>query len=320
LGMPLLDVQDLKTHFFTEDGVVQAVDGVSFQLEPGQKMGLVGESGCGKSVTALSIMRLVPDPPGRIVSGRILFDGVDLVQIPKEEMRTVRGRRISMIFQDPMTSLNPVFTVGYQIDEAIQLHQGLEREEARRKTLEMLETVNIANPDRVANSYPHELSGGMRQRCMIAMALSCRPKLLIADEPTTSLDVTIEAQILDLIDDLNRKLNTALLLITHDMGIIAEMCQKVAVMYGGTIVEMADTRTLFKAPRHPYTVGLLRSIPSLSVEKTDLKIIPGSVPDLINPPPGCRFHPRCEHCKEACKRERPKLVDVGGGHLVACHL
>ncbi len=318
--MPLLDVQDLKTHFFTEDGVVQAVDGVSFQLEPGQKMGLVGESGCGKSVTALSIMRLVPDPPGRIVSGRILFDGVDLVQIPKEEMRTVRGRRISMIFQDPMTSLNPVFTVGYQIDEAIQLHQGLEREEARRKTLEMLETVNIANPDRVANSYPHELSGGMRQRCMIAMALSCRPKLLIADEPTTSLDVTIEAQILDLIDDLNRKLNTALLLITHDMGIIAEMCQKVAVMYGGTIVEMADTRTLFKAPRHPYTVGLLRSIPSLSVEKTDLKIIPGSVPDLINPPPGCRFHPRCEHCKEACKRERPKLVDVGGGHLVACHL
>ncbi len=230
--MPLLDIQELKTHFFTEDGVVQAVDDVSFQLEPGQKMGLVGESGCGKSVTALSVMRLIPDPPGRIVSGRILFDGIELVQIPKEEMRTVRGRQISMIFQDPMTSLNPVFTVGSQIDEAIELHQGLEAEEARQKTLQMLETVNIANTDRVANSYPHELSGGMRQRCMIAMALSCRPKLLIADEPTTSLDVTIEAQILDLIDDLNRKLNTALLLITHDMGIIAEMSQKVAVMYG----------------------------------------------------------------------------------------
>lgn len=317
--MPLLDIQELKTHFFTEDGVVQAVDDVSFQLEPGQKMGLVGESGCGKSVTALSVMRLIPDPPGRIVSGRILFDGIDLVQIPKEEMRTVRGRQISMIFQDPMTSLNPVFTVGSQIDEAIELHQGLEAEEARQKTLQMLETVNIANTDRVANSYPHELSGGMRQRCMIAMALSCRPKLLIADEPTTSLDVTIEAQILDLIDDLNRKLNTALLLITHDMGIIAEMSQKVAVMYGGTIVEMADTRTLFKGPQHPYTVGLLESIPSLSVEKTDLKIIPGSVPDLIKPPAGCRFHPRCDQCKEACRHERPLLVDVGGGHLVACH-
>jgi len=318
--MPLLDVQELKTYFFTEDGVVQAVDGVSFELEPGQKMGLVGESGCGKSVTALSVMRLIPDPPGRIVSGRILFDGIDLVQIPKDEMRTVRGRQISMIFQDPMTSLNPVFTVGSQIDEAIQLHQGLEADEARQKTLQMLETVNIANTDRVANSYPHELSGGMRQRCMIAMALSCRPKLLIADEPTTSLDVTIEAQILDLIDDLNRKLNTALLLITHDMGIIAEMSQKVAVMYGGTIVEMADTRTLFKAPQHPYTVGLLESIPSLSVEKTDLRIIPGSVPDLIKPPAGCRFHPRCSQCKEACRQERPHLVDVGGGHLVACHL
>ena len=318
--MALLDVQELKTYFFTEDGTVQAVDGVSFELEPGQKMGLVGESGCGKSVTALSVMRLIPDPPGRIVSGRILFDGIDLVQIPNDQMRTVRGRQISMIFQDPMTSLNPVFTVGNQIDEAIQLHQGLEAEKARQKTLQMLETVNIANTDRVANSYPHELSGGMRQRCMIAMALSCRPKLLIADEPTTSLDVTIEAQILDLIDDLNRKLNTALMLITHDMGIIAEMSQKVAVMYGGTIVEMADTRTLFKAPQHPYTVGLMESIPSLSVEKTDLKIIPGSVPDLIRPPAGCRFHPRCDQCKEACRHERPHLVDVGGGHLVACHL
>jgi oligopeptide/dipeptide ABC transporter ATP-binding protein len=317
--MPLLDVQDLKTHFFTEDGVVQAVDGVSFQIEPGEKMGLVGESGCGKSVTALSVMRLVPDPPGKIVAGSIRFEGKDILSFSTDEMRKVRGRSISMIFQDPMTSLNPVFTVGDQVDEAIILHQQLESEEARRKTIEMLEMVNIANPERVADTYPHELSGGMRQRCMIAMALSCRPKLLIADEPTTALDVTIEAQILDLIDDLNQKLNTALLLITHDMGVIAEMCDRVAVMYGGNIVEYADVRTLFEEPRHPYTVGLLGSIPSLAVEKEDLKIIPGSVPDLINPPAGCRFHPRCSGCKEICRRDKPELVDLGDGHLVACH-
>lgn len=317
--MSLLDVQDLKTYFFTEDGVVQAVDGVSFQIEAGQKMGLVGESGCGKSVTALSVMRLIPDPPGEIVGGKIFFDDRNLVDLPKDEMRKVRGRSISMIFQDPMTSLNPVFTVGFQIDEAIQLHQGLEPEEARQKTVEMLELVRIANPEGVADTYPHELSGGMRQRCMIAMALSCRPKLLIADEPTTALDVTIEAQILDLIDDLNQKLDAGLLLITHDMGVIAGMCEKVAVMYGGTIVEMADARALFKDPQHPYTIGLLGSIPSLAVEKEDLKIIPGSVPDLINPPSGCRFHPRCKFCMDVCKRERPELVDVGNGHYVACH-
>jgi oligopeptide/dipeptide ABC transporter ATP-binding protein len=317
--MPLLDVKDLMTHFFTEDGVVQAVDGVSFQIEPGQKMGLVGESGCGKSVTALSVMRLIPDPPGKIVGGQVLFDGEDLVQVPKDRMRAYRGASISMIFQDPMTSLNPVFTVGYQIDEAIQLHQGLEADEARAKTIEMLEIVRIANPERVADTYPHELSGGMRQRCMIGMALSCRPKLLIADEPTTALDVTIEAQILDLINDLNQRLNTALLLITHDMGVIAQMCERVAVMYGGVIVEMADARALFDDPRHPYTQGLLGSIPSIAVGKEDLKIIRGSVPDLINPPEGCRFHPRCDSCKGVCKRERPGLVNTGNGHLVACH-
>ena len=318
--MPLIDVQDLRTHFFTEDGVVQAVDRVSFQIEPGQKMGLVGESGCGKSVTALSIMRLIPDPPGKIVGGKILFDGKDLVQLSQQEMRNIRGGSISMIFQDPMTSLNPVFTVGDQIDEAIQLHQGLEPEEAREKTIEILEMVRIANPERIADNYPHELSGGMRQRCMIAMALSCRPQLLIADEPTTALDVTIEAQILELIDDLNKRLNTALLLITHDMGVIAETCEKVAVMYGGNIVEMADARTLFSDPQHPYTRGLLGSIPSLAVEKENLKIIPGSVPDLINPPSGCRFHPRCTYCKEPCKKSCPDLVDVGNGHYVACFI
>jgi len=318
--LPLIDVQDLRTHFFTEDGVVQAVDRVSFQIEPGQKMGLVGESGCGKSVTALSIMRLIPDPPGKIVGGKILFDGKDLVQLSQQEMRNIRGGSISMIFQDPMTSLNPVFTVGDQIDEAIQLHQGLEPEEAREKTIEILEMVRIANPERIADNYPHELSGGMRQRCMIAMALSCRPQLLIADEPTTALDVTIEAQILELIDDLNKRLNTALLLITHDMGVIAETCEKVAVMYGGNIVEMADARTLFSDPQHPYTRGLLGSIPSLAVEKENLKIIPGSVPDLINPPSGCRFHPRCTYCKEPCKKSCPDLVDVGNGHYVACFI
>ncbi len=317
--MPLLDIQDLKTYFFTEDGVVQAVDGVSFDIEPGQKVGLVGESGCGKSVTALSIMRLVPDPPGRIVEGKVLFQGRNLLDLNKEEMRRIRGASISMIFQDPMTSLNPVFTVGSQIDEAIQLHQGLEPVEAREKTIEMLNLVRIPNPDGVVEEYPHELSGGMRQRCMIAMALSCRPKLLIADEPTTALDVTIEAQILDLMDDLNDRLNTALLLITHDMGVIAEMCEKVAVMYAGTIVEMADVRTLFNDPQHPYTIGLLSSIPSIDIGREDLKIIPGAVPDLINPPSGCRFHPRCAFAKGICKRERPELVQVGNGHYVACH-
>jgi peptide/nickel transport system ATP-binding protein/oligopeptide transport system ATP-binding protein len=317
--LPLLDIQDLKTYFFTEDGVVQAVDGVSFDIEPGQKVGLVGESGCGKSVTALSIMRLVPDPPGRIVEGKVLFQGRNLLDLNKEEMRRIRGASISMIFQDPMTSLNPVFTVGSQIDEAIQLHQGLEPVEAREKTIEMLNLVRIPNPDGVVEEYPHELSGGMRQRCMIAMALSCRPKLLIADEPTTALDVTIEAQILDLMDDLNDRLNTALLLITHDMGVIAEMCEKVAVMYAGTIVEMADVRTLFNDPQHPYTIGLLSSIPSIDIGREDLKIIPGAVPDLINPPSGCRFHPRCAFAKGICKRERPELVQVGNGHYVACH-
>ncbi len=317
--MKLLDIQDLKTHFFTEDGIVQAVDGVSFDIEPGQKMGLVGESGCGKSVTALSIMRLVPNPPGRIMEGRVLFEDRNLIDLSNEEMRRIRGRSISMIFQDPMTSLNPVFTVGSQIDEAIILHQGLEPIEARQKTIEMLNVVRIPNAEGVANSYPHELSGGMRQRCMIAMALSCRPKLLIADEPTTALDVTIEAQILDLIDDLNEKMNTALLLITHDMGVIAEMCEKVAVMYAGTLVEMANVRTLFNDPQHPYTQGLLDSIPSVDVDREDLRIIPGSVPDLINPPTGCRFHPRCAFTKGVCKRQRPELVRVGEDHYVACH-
>lgn len=295
----LLRVQGLKTHFDTEDGVVQAVDGVDLTLRRGETLGIVGESGSGKSVTSLSILRLI-DPPGRIVAGQIMFDGIDLLTLSDEEMRLVRGNRISMIFQQPTTSLNPVFRVGDQIVEALQIHQGLSGTEANRRCVELLTMVGLPDPRRRARQYPHELSGGQCQRVMIAMALACNPELLIADEPTTALDVTIQAQILDLMRDLRTKIDTAIILITHDMGVVAEMADTVAVMYAGQIVEYADVRSLFANPKHPYTQGLLASVPVLGQVRDELAVIPGTVPSLIHPPRGCRFANRCSHRFERC--------------------
>lgn len=299
LARVLLRVQDLKTHFDTEDGVVQAVDGVDLTLRRGETLGIVGESGSGKSVTSLSILRLI-DTPGRIVAGQIMFDGTDLLTLSNEEMRLVRGNRISMIFQQPMTSLNPVFRVGDQIIEALQIHQGLSGAEASRRCVELLTMVGLPDPRRRMRQYPHELSGGQCQRVMIAMALACNPELLIADEPTTALDVTIQAQILDLMRDLREKIDTAIILITHDMGVVAEMADTVAVMYAGQIVEYADVRSLFADPKHPYTQGLLASVPVLGQVRDELAVIPGTVPSLIKPPRGCRFANRCPHRFERC--------------------
>jgi oligopeptide/dipeptide ABC transporter ATP-binding protein len=316
----LLRVQKLKTHFFTHEGTVRAVDGVSFTIHRGETLGLVGESGCGKSVTALSIMRLIPSPPGRILSGKVLFEGNDLLGLDKRQMRKIRGSKISMIFQEPMTSLDPVFTVGHEIIETVKLHQGLKKSEARREAVEALRTVGIPDAERRVRNYPHELSGGMRQRAMIAMALSCNPALLIADEPTTALDVTIQAQILRLIDDLKSRFDTSVLLITHDLGVVAEMCDFVAVMYAGYIVEYTDIHTLFEKPLHPYTVGLNRSIPRLDEEVSRLDTIQGVVPNLIDLPPGCPFRPRCSRAMPVCSEQLPELIDVEKGHLVMCHL
>ncbi|RLE08575.1 ABC transporter ATP-binding protein [Candidatus Aerophobetes bacterium] len=316
----LLRVKDLKTYFFTHEGIVRAVDGVSFEINKGETLGLVGESGCGKSVTALSIMRLVPNPPGKIINGEIYFEGKNLLELDEKEMRRIRGKKISMIFQEPMTSLDPVFTIGHEIMEAIQLHQGLKKEEARQRAIEALRIVGMPDPERRMDEYPHELSGGMRQRAMIAMALSCNPTLLIADEPTTALDVTIQAQILRLIDELKDKFGASVILITHDLGVIAEMCDYVAVMYAGHIVEYTNVDTLFSSPLHPYTKGLNRSIPRLDVESERLEIIKGSVPNLLNVPSGCPFHPRCDFCEERCVKEMPKLMEVEDHHLVRCHL
>jgi len=316
----LLRVKDLKTYFFTHEGIVRAVDGVSFEINKGETLGLVGESGCGKSVTALSIMRLIPDPPGKIINGEIYFEGKNLLELDEKEMRRIRGKKISMIFQEPMTSLDPVFTIGHEIMEAIQLHQGLKKEEARQRAIEALRIVGMPDPERRIDEYPHELSGGMRQRAMIAMALSCNPTLLIADEPTTALDVTIQAQILRLIDELKDKFGASVILITHDLGVIAEMCDYVAVMYAGHIVEYTNVDTLFSSPLHPYTKGLNRSIPRLDVESERLEIIKGSVPNLLNVPSGCPFHPRCDFCEERCVKEMPKLMEVEDHHLVRCHL
>ncbi len=324
--MPLIQVQDLKTYFYTEDGVVKAVDGVSFKIEPQQTLGVVGESGCGKSVTALSIMGLVPMPPGKIVGGNIYLykDGntVDLTTLhPKgKEYRAIRGREIAMIFQEPMTSLNPVFTVGYQIMEAIMLHQKVSKKEARKKAIEMLRQVGIPEPEQRVDEYPHQLSGGMRQRAMIAMALSCNPSLLIADEPTTALDVTIQAQVLDLMRDLQRRFKMAIMFITHNLGVVAEMCQEVVVMYLGKVVEHAMVRPLFHEPKHPYTQGLLNSIPSLATKKKRLVPITGVVPDPLDAPPGCPFNPRCPHVMEICTREMPPLREVAENHEAACWL
>lgn len=314
----LLSVNRLKTHFTTPDGVIRAVDDVSFQVDKGKVMGLVGESGCGKSMTALSLMRLVP-PPGRIVSGEMFFDGHDLLKLNSEEIRKLRGNRMAMVFQDPMTSLNPVFSVGNQIAEILRVHKGLKRSEALDKAQSLLQRVGIPDPSRRIREYPHQLSGGMKQRVMIAMAIACEPSLIIADEPTTALDVTIQAQILRLLRELIESSNTALILISHDLGVIAEMADEVAIMYAGKIVEYATTSALFAEPLHPYTIGLLQSIPrGEEKKKKRLRTIEGSVPKLYELPSGCMFNPRCKYIVERCRREEPELIDVGGGHLVRC--
>jgi len=316
----LIQVIDLRTSFFTPEGEVRAVDGVSFSLEEGKTLGLVGESGCGKSMTALSILRLVPSPPGKIVGGEILYRGRDLLKLGREEMRKMRGDEISMIFQDPMTSLNPVFTVGNQIAEAIRLHQGLGAREAREKTIDMLRLVRIADPESRVDEYPHQLSGGMRQRVMIAMALACNPSLLIADEPTTALDVTIQAQILELIKELQQKLGMALLLITHDLGVVAERADGVAIMYAGKIVERGPVEAIFRRPLHPYTIGLLNSLPgSGEKKKKRLEAIPGVVPSLLELPGGCRFRDRCPKAAGVCAEAEPELLEKEKGHWAACY-
>jgi peptide/nickel transport system ATP-binding protein len=323
LSPPLLAIADLKTHFFTRDGVVRAVDGVSFEVGAGGTLAVVGESGCGKSVTALSILRLVPSPPGRIVAGAIRFEGSDLLRLSEAEMRRIRGNAISMIFQEPMTSLNPVLTVARQIGETLRLHQGLDAAAAEQRAIEMLRLVRIPEPERRARQYPHELSGGMRQRVMIAMALACNPKLLIADEPTTALDVTIQAQILDLMRELKTRIDAAIILITHDLGVVAEMAQRVVVMYAGRKVEEALVRDLFRRPRHPYTLGLLASVPRLGAtlgcaDPPRLAEIPGTVPSLREPIVGCAFAPRCAWAVARCREEAPPLEPKSPGHAAAC--
>jgi len=317
----LLQVKNLKTHFFTDAGVVKAVDGVDLEIHKGETLGVVGESGSGKSITAMSIMRLIPEPPGKIVSGEIIFNGKDLVKASEREMMKIRGNDIAMIFQDPMTSLNPVLTVGEQIMEAIVLHQKVGRSVAKKKAIEMLKTVGIPESETRVNNYPHQFSGGMRQRVMIAMALSCNPKLLIADEPTTALDVTIQAQILSLMNKLKDDFGTAIMLITHDLGVVAELCQKVLVMYAGNTVEYTDSRALFATPKHPYTWGLLGSLPKLDEsEKQRLEPIEGQPPDLRHLPQGCNFAPRCKHKLPICEQQKPILREIEPGHMVSCFL
>jgi len=315
---PLLEIRDLSVHFFTEEGVVRAVESVGFEIHPEEILSLVGESGCGKSVTGLSILRLIPSPPGRVVSGEILFDGLRLLELEEKEMEKVRGNEIAMIFQEPMTSLNPVFTIGDQIMEAILYHQRLDRTEARRKAIEMLDRVKIPSPETRIDAYPHQLSGGMRQRAMIAMALSCQPKLLIADEPTTALDVTIQAQILQLLKEIQREMGMAVMLITHDLGVVSEIADRVAVMYAGRIVEVAPIEAIFRQMRHPYTGGLLDSIPRLEERRERLNAIPGQVPNPMDLPVGCKFHPRCSLIIEECKKEEPPLFQVDGDHFSRC--
>ena len=321
----LLEVSDLGTWFYTRQGIVKAVDGVDFEVAAGETLAIVGESGCGKSMTALSLMRLIPDPPGRIVTGSIKLDGRDLLKISEEEMRDVRGNEISMIFQEPMTSLNPVMTIGKQISEALILHRDMDRKQAMKRAIEMLDLVRIPEPTQRAKEYPHQLSGGMRQRAMIAMALACNPKVLIADEPTTALDVTIQAQILELIVELQREFSAAVLLITHDLGVVAETAHRVIVMYAGRKVEEATVGELFARPLHPYTVGLMNSIPRLDLMRgqTDrsqerLQEIPGIVPPLFDLPPGCAFAPRCSKADDKCRRERPAYEEKQPGHWAAC--
>jgi oligopeptide/dipeptide ABC transporter ATP-binding protein len=325
--VPLIDVRRLKTYFYTEYGVVRAVDGVDFTIEPERTLGMVGESGCGKSVTARSIMGLIPMPPGKIEAGQILYrrngDVVDLARLDPRgpKMRSIRGNEIAMIFQEPMTSLNPVYTIGNQIMEAIILHQQLSKKEARNKAIEMLRAAGIPSPEQRIDEYPHQLSGGMRQRAMIAMALSCNPSLLIADEPTTALDVTIQAQVLGLMNDLRREFKAAILFITHNLGVIAKMADDVVVMYLGRIVEGAPAPSIFHDPRHPYTQGLMNSIPSLATTRKERLIpIKGVVPDPFEFPQGCGFEPRCPHAMDICRTQIPQLTEVAPGHIVACWL
>jgi peptide/nickel transport system ATP-binding protein len=316
----LVEFKNLRTHFYTEDGVVKAVDDVSFKIKQGETIGVVGESGCGKSVTAMSLMRLIPNPPGEIVGGEIIFDGKKILDISEDEMREIRGNSISVIFQEPMTSLNPVFTVGQQISEVIILHQKLNKQQAEKKSIDMLKLVGIPRAEETIKCYPHELSGGMRQRVMIAMAMACNPKLLIADEPTTALDVTIQAQILDLMKEIKEKLGTSIMLITHDLGVIAEMADYVVVMYAGKVVEEAPVTELFKNPMHPYTLGLLQSKPILNQNKERLYSIPGQVPNPIGLPDDCHFCTRCSKNVKMCSEKIPPLVDLGNNHKVACWL
>jgi oligopeptide/dipeptide ABC transporter ATP-binding protein len=315
----LLDIKDLKTYFYTYNGVVKAVDGINLHVHREEVLGIVGETGCGKSVTVRSLLKLVPDP-GRIVSGRVLLDGEDILALKEKQLRAIRGGRMAMIFQNPLSSLNPVFTIGDQVCHIIRIHQGLGQKQARQRAVEMFSLVRLANPNRLLQKYPHELSGGQLQRVMIAMALSCQPELLIADEPTTALDVTIQAQILTLMLDLKDKTRTAILLITHDLGVVAEICDRVAIMYAGLIVEEASVRDTFQQPLHPYTEGLMSSIPGRGNRGEDMVTIRGMVPDLIRPPAGCRFHPRCPLAKEICHQTSPALSERQGERKVACHL
>jgi peptide/nickel transport system ATP-binding protein len=321
---PLLQIKNLHTYFFTYSGVAKAIDDVSLSVDSGEMVGIVGESGCGKTVMARSILRLIPDPPGRIVKGEILFEGKNLLDLSEKEMQDIRGNKISMIFQEPMTSLNPVFTVGYQMSEVFMLHQAMNKEEAAERSIEMLKRVGIPSPEIRIREYPFEMSGGMRQRIMIAMALACRPMILLADEPSTALDVTIQAQILDLIQHLREELDTSLILITHDLGVIAETVKKVLVMYTGKVVEQAGVEDLFNNPLHPYTAGLMQSLPSLDKNQDKytekLKEVPGIVPNLCHLPPGCTFFPRCPRRMDGCQEGVPPLIEVRPNHYVRCCL
>ena len=316
----LLEIKNLKTYFHSDSGTVKAADDVSFYVRKGATLGIVGESGCGKSITCMSIVRLIETPPGKYEGGEIWFNGEDMLKVSEERIREIRGNDISFIFQEPMTSLNPVFKIVDQISETMILHRGMTKQEARQESIRMLELVRIPNPERVIDNYPFELSGGMRQRVMIAMALACEPKLLIADEPTTALDVTIQAQVLDLMNELKKDMDASIIFITHDLGVIAEMSDRVMVMYAGKVAEVASAEEIFKSPKHPYTIGLIGSKPDLSTEKDRLNVIPGNVPDLNNRPSGCPFHPRCEHATDQCKKEFPTETILENDHLVTCWL
>ena len=316
----LLRISNLKTYFYTLKGIVKAVDGVDIEIERGETVGIVGETGSGKSVTALSIMRLIPEPPGKIVDGKILFKGENLLEKTPEEMREIRGRNITMVFQEPMTCLNPVLSIGDQISEVFRRHRNMNKVEALQASIKMIEKVGIADPSLVVKKFPHELSGGMRQRVMTAIALACNPDLLIADEPTTALDVTVTVQILELMRNLIKDYGTSLLFITHSLEVIAQMCNKVYVLYAGHVMEYADVRSIFKNHKHPYTTGLINCIPKIGEYRRRLEDIPGFVPYMINPPPGCRFSPRCQHAKRVCSREKPEMIQIDKGHCVACNL